>query len=97
MLFMPWARSDKSPRHTERAVATPANMGYSIRKNGLDAAFFDRRASEWRREQDRLLLSIEEHQSANQTYLEEGVRLLELAQGLTGCSNGSQQTRNGDS
>ena len=47
----------------------------------IDAAFFDRRASEWRREQDRLLLSIEEHQSANQTYLEEGVRLLELAQG----------------
>ena len=47
----------------------------------VDAAFFDRKASEWRGEQDRLLLSIEEHQSANQTYLEEGVRLLELAQG----------------
>lgn len=47
----------------------------------VDAGFFDRKASEWRREQDQLLLSIEEHQSANQTYLEEGVRLLELAQG----------------
>lgn len=47
----------------------------------VDAAFFDRKASEWRGEQDRLLLTIEDHQSANQTYLEEGVRLLELAQG----------------
>ena len=46
----------------------------------IDAAFFDRKASEWRVEQDRLLRSIEEHQAANQTYLEEGVGLLELAQ-----------------
>jgi site-specific DNA recombinase len=46
----------------------------------IEAAFFDRKASEWRSEQDRLLQSIEEHQVANQTYLEEGVRLLELAQ-----------------
>jgi site-specific DNA recombinase len=46
----------------------------------IEVAFFDRKASEWRSEQDRLLLSIEEHQAANQTYLEEGVRLLELAQ-----------------
>ena len=46
----------------------------------IEAAFFDRKASEWRSEQDRLLQSIEEHQAANQTYLEEGVRLLELAQ-----------------
>ena len=46
----------------------------------IDAAFFDRKASEWRSEQDGLLRSIEEHQAANQTYLEEGVRLLELAQ-----------------
>ena len=45
----------------------------------IDTAFFDRKSSEWRREQDRLLQSIEEHQAANQTYLEEGVRLLELA------------------
>jgi site-specific DNA recombinase len=46
----------------------------------IDVAFFDRKASEWRREQDRLLGSINEHRAANQTYLEEGVRLLELAQ-----------------
>lgn len=46
----------------------------------IDAVFFDRKSSEWRREQDLLLCSIEEHQAANQTYLEEGIRLLELAQ-----------------
>jgi site-specific DNA recombinase len=46
----------------------------------VDAAFFDRRAPEWRGEQDRLLQLIEGHQAANQTYLEEGVWLLELAQ-----------------
>jgi site-specific DNA recombinase len=46
----------------------------------VDAAFFDRKSSEWRQEQDALLCSIEGHQSANQTYLEEGIRLLELVQ-----------------
>ena len=30
-------------------------------------------------EQDRLLRAIEEHQAANRTYLDEGIRLLELA------------------
>jgi site-specific DNA recombinase len=46
----------------------------------VDGAFFDRKSSEWRQEQDSLLVSIEGHQVANQTYLEEGIRLLELVQ-----------------
>jgi site-specific DNA recombinase len=37
-------------------------------------------ACEWRAEQDRLLRDVETHQSANQTYVEEGVQLLHLAQ-----------------
>src|SRR5262249_42977870 len=45
----------------------------------IDAAFFDRKVAEWRPEQDRLLRAIEQHQTANRTYLDEGVRLLELA------------------
>lgn len=45
----------------------------------IDAGFFDRQAAEWRSEQDRVTRSIQEHQGANQTYLEEGVRLLELS------------------
>ena len=45
----------------------------------IDAAFFDRKAADWRNEQDRILESIEEHQTANQVYLNEGIRILELS------------------
>ena len=45
----------------------------------MSAAFFDRKAADWRAEQDRITRSVEEHQSANENYLEEGVHLLELA------------------
>jgi site-specific DNA recombinase len=45
----------------------------------VDAAFFDRMSAEWRAEQDRCLREIERHQAADRFYLEEGVRLLELA------------------
>ena len=34
----------------------------------------------WREEQDRCLREIERHQAANKSYMDEGVRLLELAQ-----------------
>jgi site-specific DNA recombinase len=44
----------------------------------VDAAFFDRMSTEWRAEQARCVREIERHQSADQSYLEEGVRLLEL-------------------
>lgn len=46
----------------------------------IDTNFFDRNAAEWREEQRKCLELIREHQDANQTYFEEGVRLLELAQ-----------------
>jgi site-specific DNA recombinase len=42
----------------------------------INADFFDRKAAEWRHEQDRLLRSIEMHQAANQNYLEEAVQNL---------------------
>jgi site-specific DNA recombinase len=45
----------------------------------IDATFFDSKAKQWRAEQNRCLSSIEEHQSADETYIEEGVQLLELA------------------
>ena len=45
----------------------------------VNAAFFDRKATEWREEQDRILRTIEEHQAANETYMEEAIRILELA------------------
>ena len=42
--------------------------------------FFDRKSEEWRREQADMLRKIEKHQNANHAYLEEGGRILELAQ-----------------
>ena len=45
----------------------------------IDAASFDRMAMAWRAEQAECLRLIEQHQTANQSYMTEGVRLLELA------------------
>ena len=45
----------------------------------VDGVFFERMSVEWRGEQDRCLREIERHQTADQSYLEEGVRILELA------------------
>ena len=49
----------------------------------ISQQFFDQKSSEWRSEQADILRKIEQHQHANQTYLDEGVRLLELAQRAT--------------
>ena len=45
----------------------------------IDTDFFDRMSAEWRAEQDRCLRYIERHSAADQSYLEEGIRVLELA------------------
>ena len=45
----------------------------------ISAEFFERKSREWFAEQSKLLRQIEEHQAANQTYITEGVRLLEVA------------------
>jgi hypothetical protein len=45
----------------------------------IDTAFFDSKSAEWRAEQDRLLRDVATHQAANQTYIKEGVQLLQLA------------------
>jgi hypothetical protein len=42
--------------------------------------FFIRKSEEWGTEQANILRQIEQHQGANRSYLEEGTRLLELAQ-----------------
>ena len=46
----------------------------------IDPGFFEKISKEWRAEQSRCLRDIERHQSADQSYLEDGVRLIELAQ-----------------
>ncbi len=45
----------------------------------IDSAFFDRHATEWRDRQRVLRHQIEDHERANQAYLDEGIILLELA------------------
>ena len=49
----------------------------------ISQAFFDQKSSAWRSDQADILRKIEQHQRANQTYVDEGVRLLELAQRAT--------------
>lgn len=46
----------------------------------IDAAFFERKSQELREEQARLQRAVQAHQQADQSYLEEGAHLLELAQ-----------------
>jgi len=46
----------------------------------VDGELYDRMAAEWREEQDRCLRQIEKHRSADRSYLDKGVRILELAQ-----------------
>ena len=45
----------------------------------IDTAFFERHAGEWRERQRALRHKIEDHERANQAYLDEGILLLELA------------------
>ena len=46
----------------------------------IDAAFHDRTAKVWKTEQVRLLREIERHTDAEHSYMDDGIRLLELAQ-----------------
>jgi hypothetical protein len=50
----------------------------------IDAGFFDRKHAEWRMDQERIQRSIDEHQHANESYMEQGIQLLELAQEAAG-------------
>ena len=45
----------------------------------IDAAFYERMVAEWRTEQDRCLRLIKQHQTVNESYMDEGVKVLELA------------------
>ena len=45
----------------------------------IQAAFFDRKAGEWRDEQEQIELAIQQHRDADRSYIDEGVQLLELA------------------
>jgi len=46
----------------------------------IDQDFYDRKSSIWKNEQDEILRKLKQHQDANRSYLDDGVKLLELAQ-----------------
>ena len=45
----------------------------------VNGAFFDLKSTEWREEQHRCLREIERHQSAEESYMDDGIQILELA------------------
>lgn len=46
----------------------------------ISELFFDQKASAWREEQKRILAQVENLQDASQSYIDEGIQILELAQ-----------------
>jgi site-specific DNA recombinase len=44
----------------------------------IDPGYYQRRSAEWRQEQDRIRTAIADHQQANRSYLDAGIRVLEL-------------------
>ena len=46
----------------------------------IENDFYDRKAGEYRSDQARIVCEVQAHGTANQSYIEDGVRLLELAQ-----------------
>jgi len=62
----------------------------------IDGSFFDKKAREWRKEQDRILCAIEEHQDASQSYLDEGIRFSNSHAVRLSCSKSRKPVRNGD-
>ena len=46
----------------------------------IDADFFDRNSQGWRAKQQQIMNEINGHRAANQSYIEEGIELLQLAQ-----------------
>jgi len=48
----------------------------------IPTELWEQKSAEWRREQDEVRSQLAKHQNANQSYMEEGIKILELAQRL---------------
>jgi site-specific DNA recombinase len=59
----------------------------------IDNAFYDRMSAQWRAEQTRLLREIKRHSEAQESYMEDGLRLLELARDASRLFVNRPQTR----
>ncbi|MCP4602356.1 MAG: recombinase family protein, partial [Proteobacteria bacterium] len=68
-----------------RKLQNRCDAMYTDKLDGrIDNDYFDRKAAEWQIEQDRLLRNTEQHQKANKSYFDEGIRILELARKASG-------------
>ncbi|MBA3017244.1 zinc ribbon domain-containing protein [Patescibacteria group bacterium] len=84
------SHADEKKYHAEYMAALQAH--YEKLQHRLDAMyedkldgrinqdFYDRKSLGWKKEQNDIFFKIERHQTANRSYLDEGVKLLELAQ-----------------
>ena len=55
------------------------NAMYFDKRDGIiDTAFFEKMSNQWRAEQNRCLREIEQHQNADKSFMDEGVKLLDL-------------------
>jgi site-specific DNA recombinase len=62
------------------ALQRRIDMAYDDRLDGrITAEMFERKATEWRAEQARVRRELERHENANQTYIDQGMALLEVA------------------
>lgn len=63
-----------------KRVSERLEILYSDKLDGrIDAAFYDRKAAEFKLEQERLLRSMQDNQASNDACVDEGIRYLELA------------------
>jgi site-specific DNA recombinase len=63
-----------------KRIGDRINAMYLDKLDGrIDSTFFDVKSAEWREEQNRCLREIERHQCAEQSYMDEGIQILELA------------------
>jgi len=63
-----------------KRIGDRINAMYLDKLDGrVDSEFFDKMSAQWREEQNRCLRKIERHQGAEQSYMDEGVQILELA------------------
>jgi len=71
------------------------NAMYVDKLDGVvDTAFFEKMSTQWRDEQNRCLREIERHQSADQSYMEEGVSFSNSRGMPKSCSNSKNRAKN---
>jgi len=70
---------DRLQREYKRLQDRLDNMYVDKLDGKIPLEFYDKKSGEWRDEQSALLHDLERHQQANQSYVNEGVALLELA------------------